>query len=142
MTTTHFVDGQGKYLGGFGDGAEPPTGSIEVPAPTHGFDTWDGTAWNTPVPSTDPRDYPLTKRQWFWLADANGLAGHLDTIAASLKADPDLIPYANFRSTLKSDSFDFDKTLAEMDLFAPLLPAGSLPDEAALTPMWMAAAQT
>ena len=45
MTTQHFVDDQGKYIGGFGNGAEPPTGSIEVPAPKHGRDVWDGGKW-------------------------------------------------------------------------------------------------
>lgn len=38
--TKYFVDANGKSLGGF-DGAEPPTGSIEVPAPNHALDIWD-----------------------------------------------------------------------------------------------------
>lgn len=46
MTTEHYVDAQGNYLGGYGDGAEPPEGSKKVPvAPSHGWQSWDGTAW-------------------------------------------------------------------------------------------------
>lgn len=43
--TRHFVNAQGRYLGGF-DGAEPPEGAIEVQTPpAHGHDTWNGSAW-------------------------------------------------------------------------------------------------
>ncbi len=46
MTTEHYVDDQGNYLGGFGDGAEPPAGSKKVSvAPSHGRQSWDGAAW-------------------------------------------------------------------------------------------------
>ena len=45
MPTTHFSSPDGTYLGGFGDGAKPPKGAIEVPAPAHGRDTWDGGKW-------------------------------------------------------------------------------------------------
>lgn len=30
MTTRHYVDAQGNYIGGFGDGATPPPGATEV----------------------------------------------------------------------------------------------------------------
>lgn len=50
MSTLHFVDDNGLYLGGFGDGAKPPEGSIEVPAPSDGRMEWDGSEWQrTPV---------------------------------------------------------------------------------------------
>lgn len=39
--TRYFVDNSGRYVGAFGDGAEPPAGSFEVPQPPdHGFDSW------------------------------------------------------------------------------------------------------
>ena len=41
MSTIFYVDENGIQLGGFGDGAGPPSGSIEVPAPAFGKDTWD-----------------------------------------------------------------------------------------------------
>jgi len=50
MSTQHYVDSNNNYLGGFGDGAMPPEGSTEVPAPAHGLDTWDGAAWIPYVP--------------------------------------------------------------------------------------------
>lgn len=44
--TYHFVDVDGDYLGGFGDGATPPIGSIKVnKAPKHGGDIWNGNKW-------------------------------------------------------------------------------------------------
>lgn len=43
--TKFYIDNQGRYIGGY-DGAEPPSGSIEVAtAPGHASDTWDGAAW-------------------------------------------------------------------------------------------------
>lgn len=43
--TQYFRDVLGNYLGGF-DGATPPNGSIEIPAPPEsGTDKWNGTAW-------------------------------------------------------------------------------------------------
>lgn len=45
MSTTHFADAQGVYLGGFGDGAMPPAEAVEVPEPPHGLATWQGGAW-------------------------------------------------------------------------------------------------
>lgn len=49
MTTQHFVDAQGAYLGGFGDGALPPVGGVEVPEPPHGLAMWINGAWVAPV---------------------------------------------------------------------------------------------
>lgn len=57
MSTIHYVDAQGIYLGGFGDGAVPPQGAVEVGAPPHGSATWNGSAWimpPQPVPSSVP----------------------------------------------------------------------------------------
>lgn len=42
MSTLHFVDADGNYIGGFGDGAVPPDGAIEVKAaPSHGLNKFD-----------------------------------------------------------------------------------------------------
>ena len=43
--TQHFVDASGIYLGGFGDGAVPPEGSVEVTEPPHGLAVWQNGAW-------------------------------------------------------------------------------------------------
>lgn len=43
--TKFYVDAAGNYLGGF-DGAEPPSGAIEIPsAPAHGLDKWAAGTW-------------------------------------------------------------------------------------------------
>lgn len=70
MVTRYFVDGAGKYVGGF-DGAAPPAGSVEVPfAPADARQVWDGAAWSAaPV---DPA--PLTVET---LAAALEKKGHL-----------------------------------------------------------------
>lgn len=45
MATLYYVDGSGKYLGGF-DGAQPPAGSVEVDnPPANALETWDGSKW-------------------------------------------------------------------------------------------------
>jgi hypothetical protein len=45
MSTKHYVDLDGNYLGGFGDGALPPEGAIEREAPVDGRMNYNGTAW-------------------------------------------------------------------------------------------------
>lgn len=40
----YFADSMGNYVGAF-EGVEPPAGSIEVTAPNHGLDHWDGDGW-------------------------------------------------------------------------------------------------
>lgn len=45
MITKYYVNAAGNYIGGF-QGAQPPSGSIEVPnAPEHAADTWVNGAW-------------------------------------------------------------------------------------------------
>jgi len=51
MSTLHFRNVAGNYIGGFGDGAEVPDGAIPCPAPTNAKDVWSGTQWETYVPS-------------------------------------------------------------------------------------------
>lgn len=47
--TVHYRDADGVYLGGF-DGASPPTGAIQCPAPPHANANWNGTGWDAYVP--------------------------------------------------------------------------------------------
>jgi len=48
MTTTHYSDAQGRYVGGFADGAQPPEGAIERPAPPRADAVWGGSGWAVP----------------------------------------------------------------------------------------------
>ena len=51
MTTKFYVTTAGAYIGGFGDGAEPPSGAIEVAIPPdHADQVWSGTVWLAYVP--------------------------------------------------------------------------------------------
>lgn len=54
MTTRHYAAPDGSYVGGF-DGALPPEGSIETPAPSSAKDTWNGSAWVPPIPTKEQR---------------------------------------------------------------------------------------
>jgi hypothetical protein len=52
MTTQFYVDASGQFLGGFGDGAKPPSGATEVTtAPPSGDYTWSGKKWVAPTPT-------------------------------------------------------------------------------------------
>ena len=45
MSTKHYVDVDGRYLGGY-DGAAPPAGAVEVlSAPSDAAQVWSGSAW-------------------------------------------------------------------------------------------------
>ena len=48
MTTVHYSDAQGNYVGGFADGAQPPEGAIERPAPPRADAVWGGSGWAVP----------------------------------------------------------------------------------------------
>lgn len=45
MSTKYYVDEDGVYLGGYGDGASVPEGSTEVDVPAHGLDIWVDGEW-------------------------------------------------------------------------------------------------
>jgi hypothetical protein len=52
MTTKHYVDNSGSYLGGF-DGLVP-AGGIEVSnPPPHGLASWNGIEWIMPAPTSE-----------------------------------------------------------------------------------------
>lgn len=72
MTTKHYVNDAGQYIGGFGDGAVPPQGAVEVPEPPHGRATWDGAAWHLPVP-TPTREEQEKLRHTAYVAEADPL---------------------------------------------------------------------
>ena len=44
MTTIHYRIGT-DYVGGFGDGAIPPSGAVICPAPNRGDNVWNGSSW-------------------------------------------------------------------------------------------------
>lgn len=70
------------YIGGYGDGAEPPAGAVEVPAPPqNAAATWNGAAWIEPPP---PRVLiPLGTVLFRIIA-----GGHLNAVLAVLQAEP------------------------------------------------------
>ena len=46
MGVKYFIDADNNYIGGF-DGAEPPTGSVEVSSPpSDARQKWNGTGWD------------------------------------------------------------------------------------------------
>jgi hypothetical protein len=50
MSTRHYVDGNGAYLGGYGAGALPAGEAFAVAeAPADARQIWDGNAWSWPV---------------------------------------------------------------------------------------------
>ena len=139
-----FIDAKGNYFEAVTD-VEAPTGATVVPQRPSADHHWQNDAWGfvEPIVSTNPRDYRLTPAQWFHMVRLNELEAHLTDIRAQMKAGVDVSAYADLERTIRdSTSFGFDRTLEEMAAFSALLPAGSLPDEAALTPMWLAAKDT
>lgn len=59
--TKYFANASGLYLGAF-DGAEPPAGSIEVPAaPSDARQTWTGGAWVLPAEHVAAQEYAAYK---------------------------------------------------------------------------------
>lgn len=86
MNTKFFVDENSALLGGFGDGAQPPEGAIEVPEPPHGEATWTGSEWVMP-PAPVPASITfaqlligLVAEQWITEVDGEGwLTGTLPT---------------------------------------------------------------
>ena len=72
MTTKHYVNDAGQYIGGFGDGAKAPVGAIEVPEPPHGKAIWDGSSWSMPQVSRT-REQQEANRQAAYKAEADPL---------------------------------------------------------------------
>ena len=93
MSTTHFADAQGVYLGGFGDGAVPPEGAVEVPAPPHGLATWDGAGWHWDAAAHARETMTLSFAQLVtglvaeaWISEAEGEAWLAGVLPAAVLA--------------------------------------------------------
>lgn len=93
MSTLHYVDAQGVYLGGFGDGAAPPHGAVEVPEPPHGLATWVNGAWVWDQAAHDRQSMTLTFAQLLiglvaegWITEAEGEAWLAGTLPAAVLA--------------------------------------------------------
>ena len=71
MTTKHYVTSEGVYIGGFGDGAEPPAGAIEVlTAPDHAAQLWLNGVW---LPYVSPKAEQEAARGAAYIAEADPL---------------------------------------------------------------------
>lgn len=71
MTTKHYITPEGVYIGGFGDGAEPPPDAIEVKTPpTHAKQLWVDKRWQAYLPSKEEQE---SKRQVSYTAEADPL---------------------------------------------------------------------
>lgn len=82
MSTQFFVDAEGRFIGGFGDGAVPPEGAVEVMvAPPSGAAIWTDGAWVEPVPVPEVISFAqmmagLVDRKWITRAEQRAwLAG-------------------------------------------------------------------
>lgn len=78
MSTKHYIDADGNYLGGFGGGALPPDGSIKVKAPKNGNDKYVNGKWVDHVPT--PQSRPDLVKAIQALIDG-------DTVAAQVAMD-------------------------------------------------------
>jgi hypothetical protein len=83
MTTRFFRNTAGEYLGGYGGGANPPLGAVEVPVPPRDARAvWVNGSWFEPAPP--PRLVPLGV-----LAARIIASGKLADLAAVLDAQPE-----------------------------------------------------
>ena len=63
MSTKFYRDSENRYVGGFGDGAMPPSGSIEVDsAPEFADDIWKGNKWQQDPVKKDEREKKIKKK--------------------------------------------------------------------------------
>lgn len=98
--TKHFRNVNG-YIGGFGDGAKPPDGAIECPAPDSADNVWNGSAWK-PKPEV-PTGFQLNAFQFFTFMDRIGLTEAMVDIAidqATSDADMRIEHKRRFRHAL------------------------------------------
>lgn len=89
MSTRYVVDRQGKYLGGFGEGAPLPENSIEVAEPPESADQ----PWLFPAWGPSPGRARLVENEWRD-AELAVIAAQLDAIEESESGSPpvDLLP--------------------------------------------------
>ncbi len=91
MTTLHFVDANGVYLGGFGDGAAAPQGAVEVTEPPHGLAAWQNGAWVFDATAEARKSMTLTFAQLLiglvsegWITEVEGEAWLAGTLPAAV----------------------------------------------------------
>ena len=116
---------------------------IEVPFEVFGGDTWDGTVITRSEVkvSTDPRDYPLTPRNFNWMAARFGYNKAIDSVLAVLEAS-DIDAYAEVSGdVLGAKTFRFQKVLEVVNdpRLKRFIPAGVDTSEGELTRVWMIA---
>jgi len=71
MTTKHYTTSEGVYLGGFGDGATPADGAIEVAsAPTHASQLWASGQWQSRIYTQSEQE---AKRQAAFVSETDPL---------------------------------------------------------------------
>ena len=96
MTTKFYVDQNGILIGGFGDGAEPPSSAVEVPVPPDGNATWDGSSWVMP-PASVPASMSFAQLMIglvteAWITEAEGEAWLSGTLPAAVLTVIDSLP--------------------------------------------------
>lgn len=134
----HFADEAGNYLGAFGDGAEPPEGAIERPAPQNAAAKWVDGAWHEPA-----LEAPILSASRFeWLLAYTGLDDVWAALETSLKG-VDRAAYATLREQRSKQKFHLAATLAMVEAFRPQAQAAA-PDmdlsETAIRDAWALAA--
>lgn len=93
MTEIHYRTEAGVYLGCFVNGAEPPEGAIECPAPPDARATWTGESWEWDAAAASRSDMRLTFAQLLiglvqegWIAEQEGEAWLNGTLPAAVLA--------------------------------------------------------
>lgn len=113
MTTQHFRDSSGNYIGGFGDGATPPQGAIECETPPpDGRAVWTNGAWVMPTIYN-----PLEPYQFHAMLQIAGLTQTVQTAIDNM-ADATKKAVANAKLN-NAKSFHHDDPL--MDTLLPLV---------------------
>ena len=100
MSQKHYIDSEGKYLGGFVDGATPAIGAREVPSgPPHGLAIWTGSGWQWDQKAHDRKSLSLTFAQLLtglvsegWITEQEGLDWLKGEVPMMVKATIQTLP--------------------------------------------------
>jgi hypothetical protein len=129
MITKYYVDPDGAYLGAY-VGAEPPEGSIEVPAPpADGAEIWDGIQFS-PAPARAPQEVSMRQARLSLLA--RGVLGQVDAAIDSLPS-PD-------REAARIE-WDYSSVVARDSPLVEMMGAALGLDESALDELFITAAR-
>lgn len=124
--TRFFVDENGRIIGGFGDGAEPPAGAIGVPEPPPSdHAVWQDGAWH--VPATVPASVSR-----FQAKAALAMAGLLDQANAAVAESGNIVLQLAW-----AEATEFKRNSPGISALAPALGL----DDAALDQLFIAAAE-